>query len=98
MSKAIDEETVMHLAELARITLSEREKKEFAKQLSNILGFFSQLSDLNTDNVKPTYHVLDIKNVFRPDEPGKSISQEEALKNAPEKQDGFFKAPRIVDE
>ncbi len=98
MPNTIDEETVVHLAELARITLSDKEKKEFAKQLSNILGFFSQLSDLNTENVKPTYHVLDIKNVFRPDVPGESISQEDALRNAPEKQDGFFKAPRIVDE
>ncbi|MEX2683901.1 MAG: Asp-tRNA(Asn)/Glu-tRNA(Gln) amidotransferase subunit GatC [Candidatus Sigynarchaeota archaeon] len=98
MSRTIDEETVVHLAELARITLSEKEKREFAKQLSSILEFFSQISELNTENVKPTYHVLDLKNVFRDDEPREGLSQEAALKNAPQKERGYFKSPKITEE
>nr|MDO8085709.1 Asp-tRNA(Asn)/Glu-tRNA(Gln) amidotransferase subunit GatC [Candidatus Sigynarchaeum springense]MDO8117023.1 Asp-tRNA(Asn)/Glu-tRNA(Gln) amidotransferase subunit GatC [Candidatus Sigynarchaeota archaeon] len=98
MSKTIDEETVVHLAELARITLSDKEKKEFAKQLSNILEFFSQISELDTENVKPTYHVLELKNVFREDEPREGLSQEAALKNAPQKERGYFKSPKIVED
>ena len=95
---SINEETVTHLAELARITLSDKEKKEFAKQLSNILEFFSQISELNTENVKPTYHVLEMTNVFREDEPKESLPQDVALKNAPQKEKGFFKAPKIIED
>ena len=98
MSKTIDEETVVHLAELARITLSDKEKKEFAKQLSSMVEFFSQISELDTENVKPTYHVLELKNVFREDEPREGMSQEAALKNAPQKEKGYFKSPRITEE
>ena len=94
----LDEDTVSHLAELARITLSDKEKKEFAKQLSNIMEFFSQISELDTENVKPTYHVLELTNVFREDKPGESLPQDIALKNAPQKEKGFFKAPRITEE
>lgn len=95
---SLDEDTVSHLAELARITLSDKEKKEFAKQLSNIMEFFSQISELDTENVKPTYHVLELTNVFRDDEPGESLPQDVALQNAPQKEKGFFKAPRIIQE
>ena len=95
---SIDEKTVVHLAELARITLSDNEKKDFAKQLSNILEFFSQISELNTENVKPTYHVLELKNVFREDEPRESLPQDVALRNASRKEKGFFKAPKIIEE
>jgi len=95
---SLDEDTVSHLADLARITLNDKEKKDFAKQLSNILEFFSQISELDTENVKPTYHVLELTNVFREDEPGESLPQDVALKNAPQKEKGFFKAPRIIQE
>jgi aspartyl-tRNA(Asn)/glutamyl-tRNA(Gln) amidotransferase subunit C len=94
----IDEDTVQHLAELARIELSAEEKTEFTKQLSNIIDFFSQISELDTENVKPTYHVLDITNVFREDEVKESLPQDVALKNASQTQDGYFKAPRITEE
>ena len=94
----INEETVQHLADLARIKLSDTEKKEFTKQLSNILDFFSQISELDTESVKPTYHVLELKNVFREDEVREGLSQDQALKNAPRKDKGYFKAPKIVED
>ncbi|MHA1370051.1 MAG: Asp-tRNA(Asn)/Glu-tRNA(Gln) amidotransferase subunit GatC [Promethearchaeota archaeon] len=94
----INEDTVQHLAELSRIQLTEEEIKEFTKQLSKILEFFSQISELDTENIKPTYHVLDVKNVFREDVFKKSLPQDVALSNAPEKEDGFFKAPKIIED
>ena len=95
---AIDEATVTHLAELARIDLNDEEKKEFTKQLISILDFFSQISEIDTDGVEPAYHALDTGNVFREDEVGESLPQEMALANAPEKERGYFKSPRIIDE
>src|SRR5271157_2152305 len=95
---SLDEDTVSHLAELCRIKLRDKEKKEFATQLSNILEFFSQISELDTENVKPTYHVLELTNVFREDEAKESLPQDVALANAPQKEKGFFKAPRIIEE
>lgn len=92
----IDESTVEHLAELARIDLSEGEKRDFTKQLSSILEFFSKISELDTEDVKPAYHALDLVNVMRADIVEESLPQDIALKNAPEKEDGAFKAPRIV--
>ncbi len=95
----ISREKIEHLARLALIDLSEEEKVNISKQLNNILDYFQKLNELDTSNIKPTRHVIDgLKNVFREDIPGKSLTQEEALKNAREKQDGFFKAPRIIKE
>lgn len=95
----ISREKIEHLARLALIDLSEEEKENISKQLNNILDYFQKLNELDTSNIKPTRHVIDgLKNVFREDIPGKSLTQEEALKNAREKQNGFFKAPRIIKE
>lgn len=97
--KIISRDKIEHLARLALIDLSEEEKEIFSKQLNDILDYFQKLNEVDTTNVEPTRHVIDgLKNVFREDIPGKSLTQEEALKNAREKQDGFFKAPRIIKE
>ena len=95
---SIDETTVSHLAELARIDLTDQEKKAFTKQLVSILDFFSQIKELDTECVKPAYHALDAGNVFRADEVTPSLPQDVALANAPKKERGYFKAPRIIDE
>ncbi|MHA1439890.1 MAG: Asp-tRNA(Asn)/Glu-tRNA(Gln) amidotransferase subunit GatC [Promethearchaeota archaeon] len=92
-------EVVEHVSKLALIDLKEEEKEMFAKQLSNIISYFKKLNDLDTSNVEPTTHAIDgLKNVFREDIPWKSLSNEEALKNAEHKTNGFFKAPRIIKE
>jgi aspartyl-tRNA(Asn)/glutamyl-tRNA(Gln) amidotransferase subunit C len=94
----IDESTVEHLANLARIDLTDKEIKKFTKQVSSILDFFSELSELDTEDVKPTYHVLEINNVFRDDVAKDSLPREEILANAPEKEKGYFKAPKIIND
>jgi aspartyl-tRNA(Asn)/glutamyl-tRNA(Gln) amidotransferase subunit C len=92
-------ETIDHISKLALLDLSEEEKEKLSHELGDILNYFKKLDDLDTSNVEPTIHPIDgLKNVFREDEPWESLSNEEALKNAKHKKDGYFKAPRILKE
>lgn len=98
MDPVIDEGTVAHLAGLARIDLTDKERQAFTKQLRSILDFFSQIREIDTAGVAPAYHALETGNVFREDEATPSLPQDVALANAPKKERGYFKAPRIIDE
>ena len=92
-------ETIDYLSKLALLDLTEEEKVKLSKQLSDIISYFKKLNDLDTSDVKPTTHAIEgLKNVFREDIPWKSLSNEDALKNAQHKKDGYFKAPRILKE
>ncbi|WP_102028775.1 Asp-tRNA(Asn)/Glu-tRNA(Gln) amidotransferase subunit GatC [Salirhabdus sp. Marseille-P4669] len=93
----ISKDQVKHVANLARLSFSEEEVEKFTEQLGSIIKFAEQLNELDTENVEPTTHVLDLKNVMRKDEPKKGLTQEEALKNAPDKQDGQFRVPSILE-
>ncbi|GAB4318023.1 MAG: Asp-tRNA(Asn)/Glu-tRNA(Gln) amidotransferase subunit GatC [Promethearchaeota archaeon] len=84
-----------HVADLARLSLTEGELEEFTRQLNDVLAYFEKLNEVDTTDVPPTFHVLDLKNVFREDVVEPSLTVEEALKNAKNTSDGFFKAPRI---
>ncbi|ETI67443.1 Asp-tRNA(Asn)/Glu-tRNA(Gln) amidotransferase subunit GatC [Neobacillus vireti] len=92
----ISNDQVKHVANLARLAITEEEAEKFTKQLDSIITFAEQLNELDTENVEPTYHVLDMKNVLREDIPQKGLPQEEVLKNAPEHQDGQIKVPNIM--
>jgi aspartyl-tRNA(Asn)/glutamyl-tRNA(Gln) amidotransferase subunit C len=93
----ISKDQVKHVANLARLAITEEEAERFTEQLGSIIKFAEQLNELDTDNVEPTTHVLDLKNVMRKDEPKKWLTQEEALKNAPDKKDGQFRVPSILE-
>jgi len=93
---AISKKEVEHVALLARLSLSEDEKEKFAKQLSQILEHAGKIAELDTKDIKPTSHVLPVKNVFRKDEEKPSLSKEDALSNAPAKEEGMIKIPKIV--
>ncbi|OEF97033.1 Asp-tRNA(Asn)/Glu-tRNA(Gln) amidotransferase subunit GatC [Desulfuribacillus alkaliarsenatis] len=88
---------VEHVANLARLELSEKDKELFTEQLNSILEFAEKLNELDTENVPPTSHVLDIKNVVRKDEVKQSLPREEALRNAPSQEEGHFKVPAIIE-
>jgi len=92
----IRKEELEHIAWLARIELSEAEKELFEQQLSSILDYFAVLDELDTTDVEPTYHVIGITDVIREDEPKEALSQAEVLRNAPKKEEGYFKSPRIL--
>ncbi|MEH7545556.1 Asp-tRNA(Asn)/Glu-tRNA(Gln) amidotransferase subunit GatC [Neobacillus vireti] len=94
----ISTDEVKHVANLARLAVTEEEVEKFTKQLDKIITFAEQLNELDTENVKPTYHVLDMKNVLREDVSQKGLPREEVLKNAPEHQDGQIKVPSILGE
>ena len=88
-------EEVYHTAELAKIEISEKEAEKFRKEFESILEYFDILDEVE-ENVEPTFQVLPLKNVFREDEPGECLTQDEALKNATHKEEGYFKGPRVV--
>ena len=95
---AITKDDVKYTAKLARIEMSEKELENFASQLDDILKYMKKLEELDTDKVKPTSHVLDINNVMREDKlTNESLTNEEALKMAPKKENGFFKVTKIIE-
>ncbi|HEX9758631.1 MAG TPA: Asp-tRNA(Asn)/Glu-tRNA(Gln) amidotransferase subunit GatC [Nitrospiria bacterium] len=94
----IQKKEVEHVAKLARLVFSEKEKELFGQQLSSILTYIEKLNELDTSNVEPTTHVVPLHNVFREDEVRPSLSAESALSNAPEKTDGFYRVPKIIED
>ena len=92
----LSKKEVEHIAWLAHIELSDKEKSLFTEQFNEILDYFKKIDEVDTEGVEPTYHVLDLENVSRTDETSPSLPIEEALKNAPKKDGKFIKAPRIV--
>jgi aspartyl-tRNA(Asn)/glutamyl-tRNA(Gln) amidotransferase subunit C len=95
MMKRISSDDVRHVARLAELELSDGEISKITPQLDKILEHIARVSAVDTDGIQSTSHAVDIKNVFRDDTIDDSISQEEALKNAPEEEDGGFSVPRI---
>ena len=91
-------EEVEHVARLARLALSEEEKEQMRSQLDRILGYIEKLSQLDTSAVEPTSHVIPMTNVFRDDALVPSLPREEALGNAPDRREGFFQVPRIIEQ
>jgi aspartyl-tRNA(Asn)/glutamyl-tRNA(Gln) amidotransferase subunit C len=93
----ISKEEIEHIASLARLSLTEKEKELFGSQLSSILDYMEKLNELDTRNVEPTSHVLPLSNVVRDDIPGPSIPREDALMNAPDHTEKFFRVPKIIE-
>ncbi|WP_448594591.1 Asp-tRNA(Asn)/Glu-tRNA(Gln) amidotransferase subunit GatC [Thermoflexus hugenholtzii] len=93
----ISRKEVEHIAELAKLALTEEEKNLYAEQLSAILEYFRQLQEVDTSGIPPTATVLPIRNVFRPDEPGEPMPREELLRNAPAQADGCFQVQPILE-
>jgi aspartyl-tRNA(Asn)/glutamyl-tRNA(Gln) amidotransferase subunit C len=94
----LDREQVRKVARLACLELSEEEEIAFTSQLGDILEYFEQLSELDTENVKPTSRAIDVSNVTRSDELQVFGDREAILKSAPDREDDFFKVPKILNE
>ena len=88
---------VEYVARLSQLILTDEEKEKAAHDLSGILEYADKLSELNTDNVKPTIHVLPIRNVFREDIVRPSMDRDVIFENAPDAEDGCFKVPKVVE-
>ena len=89
---------VAHLARLARLALTDEELDHFGAQLDGILAAVSRISDLDTSDIPPTSHALDLTNVMRDDAVRPGLTQDEALAGAPAAEDGRFRVPRILGE
>ena len=86
------------VASLSRLRISDEERGEVLAQLDKFLTYVENLQQLDTSNVEPTTYALPMKNVFRADEVKPSLDRELALSNAPLKEDGYFKVPRVLEE
>lgn len=90
-------EQVQHIAELAKLGITEEETELFAEQLSEILEYVEMLNRLDTDAIPPTAQAIVMRNVTRPDQVIPSLAPEELLANAPQRQDNYFKVKPILD-
>jgi aspartyl-tRNA(Asn)/glutamyl-tRNA(Gln) amidotransferase subunit C len=94
---AVDKATVAHIAKLARIRIDEAQKEALSHELSNILTWIEQLSELDTDDVEPMTSVVAMQIPLREDEVTDGERREDILANAPEPADGFFIVPKVVE-
>jgi aspartyl-tRNA(Asn)/glutamyl-tRNA(Gln) amidotransferase subunit C len=93
----IGSDQVEHIAKLARLSITDEEKETLGSQLSNILDYIEKLNELDTTDVPPTFHVLELINVARDDSPVDSLTADDALNNAPDRADNFYRVPKIID-
>ena len=89
-------ERIEKVANIARLELTEEEKKHLEKDLDNILDSFKKLEKVNTTNTEPTFQPVEVKNIMRKDTIENSLNQKDALKNAKETEDGYFKGPKAI--
>ena len=88
---------VKYVAHLARLGLTPDEERQFAPQLGHVLGYIEKLRGVDVSNVVPTAHAVPMVNVTRPDELRPSLSNDDALRNAPARANGLFIVPKIVE-
>ncbi|MHA6252590.1 Asp-tRNA(Asn)/Glu-tRNA(Gln) amidotransferase subunit GatC [Oceanobacillus sp. CAU 1775] len=94
----ISKDLVLHVANLARLAITDDEAETLSKELQSIINYAEELNELDTSNVKPTTHVVDFINVMRKDEPKPWADREQLLKNAPEQSNGLVRVPTILSE
>lgn len=92
----VDTEEIRHVAENARLNLSDDELADLGDDLDDILAAFESLDDINTEDVEPAFHPVEFADGTRPDTPDDCLTQEGALSNTENKEDGYFKGPRAV--
>ena len=93
----ITKEQVNHIAHLSRLEIQEDEVDGYIEKLEKVVDLFNELNSVDTENIKPTYHVLDLVNVFREDVAQEGMNREEVLKNSKETEAGQFKVPTTIE-
>ena len=94
---ALSKEEVLHIAELARVGLSDEDVAKFQEQLSDVLDHFETLKALDTEGVEPTSHPLPLESVMRGDDVRPSLPREDVLANAPLAEDGLFRVRAVLE-
>ena len=95
----LTKEEIKHIADLARLELTEAELKKYGSQLSDVLNYIDQLKEVDTTDIEPTAQITGLENAWREDEKSdwREIEIEEALKQAPELEDGQIKVKRVLE-
>lgn len=97
MKNIISKKDVEYVAKLSRLKLKEGQVEKFTQQLNSTLEYIDKLNELDTSKTEPTSHVVPLKNIRRKDIKRPSYPVEEVLKNAPDKERGYFKVPPIIE-
>jgi len=98
MAQTIDIKTVDEVAHLARLEFNDEAKTEIINDMNRMLKFVDKLNELDTEGQEPLIYMTDAVNVMREDEIEQTISQHDALKNAPKKDSDYFKVPKVIDQ
>lgn len=91
----MEDEEVERVAFTARLDLDEEDKGRFSEEMEEILDWFSEIDEVETEDVEPAFHPIDLENEMRPDEVEDGLDRNEALENTEEEEEGFFKGPKI---
>lgn len=94
---AVDRDQVQHIARLARIRLEDDEVATYVEQLSAILDYVEKLGELDTTGVEPTTHAIPLQMELREDDVEPRLTREDVLANAPDRDDGQFRVPKVVE-
>ncbi|WP_339909813.1 Asp-tRNA(Asn)/Glu-tRNA(Gln) amidotransferase subunit GatC [Symmachiella dynata] len=97
MTTELTRDEIQRVAVLARLKLSDAELDSLTSELAQILGHMDQLNELDTEDVEPMVHAIELKNVFRADEVRESLPRDEALANAPKSDGRYFQVPQILE-
>lgn len=98
MANKLDIKTVDEIAHLARLEFDETSKTEILNDMNRMLSFIDKLSELDTEKIEPLIYMTQETNILRPDAPEVTLTQKEALKNAPKKDSDYFKAPKVIEQ
>ena len=94
---AVSPDDVLRIAQLARLRVDASALDSFTAQMNTILDYVALLDEAPTDGVEPLYHVIETGNVLRDDVPRRTLTQDEALSNAPSRDEEFFLVPRVIE-
>ena len=94
----VTKEDLQNVAVLSRLSIPAEQEEKYLGQLDEFLTYVENLSAIDTENVEPTTYALPMQNVFREDEVKESLDRDEALLNAPLKEDGYFKVPKVLED
>lgn len=95
---SIDEDDVENVANLARLEVEDARAEKLVDELDSVLEYVGKLDELNTDDVEPTTHPVAAEHTGRDDEVNEGLTVEQVLGQAPDRQDGHFRVPKVVDE
>lgn len=94
---SVTKDDVEYVADLARLQFSEEETEKMAGEMSKILDFMETLEEVDTGDVEPLEHVIELEYRLREDEAKEPLSHEDALKNAPDADSDYFRVPRVIE-